>query len=136
MINNDVITMIANVDIVGTLGTTHYFLFKRQYQSIGEIYLNVQDKCSGCNKEIKKKHYIIDINGEHFYIDCDDAVIEGRIRSEEEQDIRKYIEQKPLPKPKDYNKVYFEVYGIDRAKSCQRVDNGYELWLRYIGDKG
>ncbi len=128
MINTDnLITVLWTVPIIGTNGTEKYFLQRHQYEVSGTI--NITVSCPGCgvtNTQVKT-HFIININGESFYLDADNAAFEGRERADWETDWNIYREKKPWEPPKQYNRVYKEVYGIDRIKASQRQDNGYEI---------
>lgn len=133
---DNLITILWTVPITGSNGTEKYFISRHQYEVIGATQqLIPQDICSDCPKEVSLPVWIVDINGEHFLIDKNNAQFEGRVREDWETDWNIYKEKKPWEQPKNYNEVYKQVYGIDRNLASQRQDNGYEIWKQIQGIK-
>jgi hypothetical protein len=111
---NSVITITDECTVTGNHGTIFYFLRLRQYIMCGDT-LPVDIGCDVCeqNKLQQRSYYKVCINSEEFLVPKENACIEGYIRKEGEQNLRKGWDDKYVDQVKDYKQAVFEATGLE-----------------------
>ena len=80
-------------------------------------------------------HYkvVSDDELDYCWIPSTHAVVEGYLRTKEQQDYREWIENIVVDQPRNWTKVYKETTGFDIEKFNKSVaHNGYDYWLESL----
>ena len=126
---NNAMSIDINTGIISNhVKSSPYFSKAIRYFDVESSEIIQQEVITYTHKTKTIPHWKINIDGEEFLLDKDNAQFEGREREDWETDFRIAIEKKPWEQPRNYNEVYKQVYGIDRQLASGRQDNGYDVW--------
>jgi hypothetical protein len=113
---DQVITILYQIFVIGSLGTRKSFIPFKQYVICGETTVSTQpDECTDCEDRLPyiSEYWKVCIDSEEFLIPKAYATIEGYIRTESEQDLRKLWEKLYVNQPRDYKKMIKDITGRD-----------------------
>jgi hypothetical protein len=135
---NQVITILYQIFVVGNAGTRKSFIPFKQYIICGETTVSAQpDECTTCEDRLPytSEYWKVCIDSEEFLVPKVYATIEGYIRTETEQDLRKLWDKLYVNQPKDYKKMIKDITGRDINTGNSDISN-QELYKEIQRIKG
>ncbi len=134
-----IVTIVGNVKVEGENGIyLFYFNPYRQYTFTDqEVRYRVVDEqillaLTGQIKTHVNHFKITSDDGLDFcWLSSDYAIIENKLRTEEEQDRDKWIENIAVDQPRDYKRLYKDLTGID-LNNKSIASNGNAVYQQYL----
>lgn len=128
-----IITIVVKVKVTGSDGSIMYFVPFYQYIFCDTAIMAVA--CNSCvdNAEGSQAqlHYKVCVGSVVYWVPSYAAVIEGRLRTAEQQDFKVWFENKIVDQPRDWKEEYKNCTGITIGIG-ESEHNGYEIWKKHL----